>query len=169
MQDLWLLKMSTAIPRKMLCLAAHSPAWHSLDGEVTYVYSPDRVDPSTNAVDQEEFWRRLSCLQVLDGASVGKVAAYHYVVETDVLPEVEEELNAWYSQEHLPGLASVAGTVSARRYIDREGSPRYYACYDLESPDALASAAWLAVRGTSWSARVRPAFRNTRRTMFRRA
>lgn len=80
----------------------------------------------------------------------------------------DDDLNAWYAQEHLPGLASVAGTVRAARYLDAAGSPRYYACYDLASPEALGSPAWLAVRGTAWSARVRPAFRNTRRTMFRR-
>ena len=119
MQDLWLLKMSTAMPRKMLRLAEHSPAWHSLDGELTYVYSPDRFDSSTNPASQNEFWRRLTCLQVLDGASVGRVAPYHYVVETDVMPEVEEELNAWYSQEHLPGLASVAGALGVTQFFWR--------------------------------------------------
>ena len=82
-----------------------------------------------------------------------------------MLPEFEDELNAWYAQEHLPGLAAVPGTIRAARYIDATGSPRYYACYDLAGVHPLASAEWLAVRATPWSARVRPAFRNTRRTM----
>ena len=34
----------------------------------------------------------------------------HYVVEADVLPESEAQLNAWYTIEHLPGLAAVPGT-----------------------------------------------------------
>ena len=45
-------------------------------------------------------------------------APYHYVVETDVLPGHEDDLNAWYAQEHLPGLAAVPGTVRAARYVD---------------------------------------------------
>jgi hypothetical protein len=110
----------------------------------------------------------LDLLMELAGASAGKPAPYHYVVETDVLPEFDVDLNAWYDQEHLPGLARVPGTVRAARFVNVDGSPRYHACYDLVSTETLGSARWLAVRGTSWSSRVRPAFRNTKRTMFRR-
>ena len=46
-----------------------------------------------------------------------------------------------------------------------DGHPTYIACYDLVSADVLGCEAWLAVRGTEWSSRVRPLFRNTRRTM----
>jgi hypothetical protein len=101
------------------------------------------------------------------GASSGAASAYHYVVESDVLPAHEDGFNAWYDHEHLPGLAAVPGTVRAARYISAAGAPRYYAC--LDSLDTLGSAAWLAVRATTWSSRVRPGFCNTRRTMFSRA
>lgn len=162
MQDLWLLKHDAAaggLPAQAWRrLAPEAQPWESLEGGLIYVYSPAPPSPA---------WHRLACLQEIDGASVGQAAAYHYIVETDVLPEYEEELNAWYAQEHLPGLAAVPGTVRAARYIDAAGSPRYYACYDLASPETLGSPPWLAVRATAWSARVRPAFRNTRRTMFR--
>ena len=47
----------------------------------------------------------------------------------------EEEFNAWYREEHLPGLAAVPGTVGAYRFLRPVGrSPRYVACYDLLSP-----------------------------------
>ena len=103
------------------------------------------------------------------GASAGADAPYHYVVETDVLPEREADFDAWYGQEHLPGLAAVPGTVRAARYVRAEGSPRHHACYDLASLDTFGSPPWLAVRATDWSSRVRPSFRNTRRIMFERA
>ena len=93
---------------------------------------------------------------------------FHYVVETDVEGQHEQELNAWYDTEHLPGLASVPGAARARRYRNRNGSPRYLACYDLAGPEVLERPEWLAVRGTEWSARVRPTFRNPKRTMFQR-
>ncbi|WP_312438029.1 DUF4286 family protein [Achromobacter sp.] len=104
----------------------------------------------------------------LPGASAGQEAPWHYIVETDVLPEAEADLNAWYDQEHLPGLASVPGTVRAQRWECRDESPRYLACYDLHTQETFGSPPWLAVRATDWSSRVRPSFRNTRRTMFRK-
>jgi hypothetical protein len=111
--------------------------------------------------------RRLTCLRRIDGAAAGGPAPFRYVVETDVEPDHEADFNAWYDEEHLAGLAGVPGTVSAARYRDAQGSPRYHACYDLEHLDVLGCPAWLAVRATPWSDRVRPRFVNTRRTMFR--
>jgi hypothetical protein len=82
--------------------------------------------------------------------------------------EQEADFNAWYDVEHLPGLAAVPGTARASRFRNPRGSPRYHACYDIESPSTVGSPPWVAVRGTPWSQRVRPAFRNTKRTMLRR-
>jgi hypothetical protein len=102
------------------------------------------------------------------GASRGEAAPFHYVVETDVAAEHEADLNAWYDGEHMPGLAACPGSVRARRFRNPDGSPRYHSCYDLVRTETLASEPWLAVRRTAWSDRVRPHFRNTKRTMFRR-
>ena len=104
----------------------------------------------------------------LAGASVAETAPYHYVVETDVIADREEDFNAWYDREHLQGLASVPGTARAMRFRSIDGQPRYHACYDLTHRETLGSAPWLGVRGTAWSDRVRPAFLNTTRKMFRR-
>lgn len=109
---------------------------------------------------------RLALLMDLAGASAGEAAPYHYIVETDVRAESEADLNAWYDREHLAGLASVPGTVRAMRFRNIGGHPRYHAFYDLTRPEVLGCPAWLAVRGSAWSDRVRPAFFNTRRTMF---
>ncbi|OZI58547.1 DUF4286 family protein [Bordetella genomosp. 1] len=112
--------------------------------------------------------RILDALADLDGASAGEASHWHYVVETDVLPEAEEDFNAWYDQEHMPGLAAVPGSVRARRLRCPDGGPRYHACYDLATQETFGSPPWLAVRATDWSSRVRPSFRNTKRTMFRK-
>ena len=172
MEDLWLLKhdasASSGEIRAPVGAAAGMQSWRAMEGLWTYIYVPGDVAFPENATGPGVSWHRLQCLQALDGASTGQPAPFHYVVETDVLAGHDDDLNAWYEQEHLPGLASVPGTVRAARYLDPAGFPRYYACYDLASPDIVGSPAWLAVRGTAWSARVRPAFRNTRRTLFRR-
>ena len=102
------------------------------------------------------------------GASRAETPRFHYVVETDVVPEHEADLNAWYDSEHMPGLAACPGSVRARRFRNPDGSPRYHACYDLARGETLDSEPWLAVRHTAWSDRVRPHFRNTKRTLFRR-
>jgi hypothetical protein len=101
------------------------------------------------------------------GAFHREAAPFHYVVETDVVPEHEADLNAWYDVEHMPGLVACPGSVRARRFRNSDGSPRYHSCYDLASVETLGSEPWLAVRNSAWSDRVRPHIRNTRRTMFR--
>lgn len=102
------------------------------------------------------------------GASHEEDAPFHYIVETDVVPEHEADLVAWYDTEHMPGLAACPGSVHARRFRNLDGSPRYHSCYDLARTEAFGSEPWLAVRHSKWSDRVRPHFRNSRRTMFRR-
>lgn len=111
---------------------------------------------------------RLELLLDLAGASAGLPAPWHYIVATDVMPGAEADFNRWYDTEHLPGLAAVPGTARAARYRVCEGEgPRYHAGYDLAERAAFNSPPWRAVRATPWSAHVRPAFLNTRRTMYR--
>jgi hypothetical protein len=109
----------------------------------------------------------LQVTQGIPGASAHASPQWHYVVETDVQPEAEDDFNDWYANEHLPGLASVPGTILAARLHDARGRPRYHALYLLETRDTFGSPPWLAVRATDWSSRVRPNFTNTKRTMFR--
>ena len=142
-------------------LPAQCDVYRAVEGAIVYAYAATGVPAATPAVE-------LVCTLDVPGASAGVDAPWHYVVETDVLPEAEAELNAWYDEEHLPALAAVPGVVRARRLLNPTGSPRYHAAYDLASMDAFGSPPWLAVRATPWSSRVRPAFRNTRRTMFQR-
>ncbi|MFY3138994.1 hypothetical protein ACOTFF_17220 [Achromobacter xylosoxidans] len=149
-------------------------AFAAVEEEETYVYveGDAGAQPEVQARLAERFpgaqARVLHRTLDLAGASAGADAPWHYIVETDVLPEAEADLNAWYDQEHLPGLAAVPGTVRAQRYECRDRGPRYLACYDLATRETFGSPPWLAVRATDWSSRVRPSFRNTRRTMFQK-
>ena len=103
----------------------------------------------------------------ITGASPDETPTHHYVVWTDATPGWQQELANWYAQEHLPGLASVPGAVRARRFLQSGEGPLNYACYDLTGPEVLGYPAWLVVRGTAWSSRVRPHFTDTRRWMCR--
>jgi hypothetical protein len=89
----------------------------------------------------------------------------------NVAPEAEAEFNAWYDEEHIPALAAVPGTLSARRFKSdgsTGGTHRYLALYHLKSPDVAGSDAWKAAVDTPWSAKMRPHFRDRVRILTRR-
>ena len=133
--------------------------WKAVDQALFRAYWSAATPPQVEATP-------LQLLLDLKGASYQTSSNFHYVVETDVKPEQEEEMNAWYDTEHLVGLSQVAGVITAKRYLRLSGGPRYMACYELESPLILESRDWLAVRHTAWSSRVRPMFFNTFRQHF---
>lgn len=172
------------LARDCVPLAESVAAHTALESEETYVYLFSR---ETAAISPDvlsrvaERARQIAALSgaklqaaklvpVFDrpGASRTVAPQFHYVVETDVTPACEDDLNAWYDKEHMPGLAACPGTVRARRFRNPSGSPRYHSCYDLTRTETLGSPPWLAVRRTKWSDRVRPHFRNAKRTMFKR-
>jgi len=165
-------------------LAAGIAGHSAVEGDETYLYVFSREFGALNPALPARVAERARSLPAFAGLGIGaarlaplfdrpgasreETPVFHYVVETDVDDAHEADLNAWYDTEHMPGLAACPGTVRARRFRNPDGSPRYHACYDLVSTEALGSKPWLAVRHTAWSDRVRPHFRNTRRTMFRR-
>jgi hypothetical protein len=65
---------------------------------------------------------------------------------SDPPPGEEAAFDAWYN-EHAPSRLTVPGVSSARRYqaVTDEG-PRYMACYDLESPQTLATPEYRRLR-----------------------
>ncbi len=109
---------------------------------------------------------RLTLMHDIAGHSSGAHAPFHYVVEMTPEAGFGVPLQRWYDTEHLPGLAGVPGCVSAQRYWNHDAGPQSLACYDLVAPETLGSPAWLAVRNTPWSDRMRPRFTQTVRTMF---
>ncbi|VCU71720.1 hypothetical protein PIGHUM_03808 [Pigmentiphaga humi] len=167
-------------PGQLACVDAN----RALDGSALYLYfwfaegTEDRT-PVVAALAELARLRlpgtdpavlELASVQDLPGASSGQAAPYHYVVETDLRPDAATELDNWYRQEHLPGLAAVEGNVRARRLVAHSagGLPRSVACYELTTPDVKTHPAWLAVRATEWSGRVRPCFQNSLRVMCER-
>jgi hypothetical protein len=115
---------------------------------------------------------RFEGTQLTPGATTAPEGAGGLLLNAmNVAPEAEADFNAWYDEEHLPALARVPGTLTARRYRSTEtggGSHRYVALYHLQSPAVAESAAWKAAVETPWSARVRPHFRDRIRILTRR-
>ena len=64
------------------------------------------------------------------------------VVMTVVLestPEMLDELNDWYDNEHIPALLAQDGWLSARRFRDAANPNRMLAIYELESESTFAT------------------------------
>ena len=68
------------------------------------------------------------------------------MVFVDVDPEMDADFNAWYNQEHVSDLLKMPGFLNAARYEALKGGPRYLACYELESVEALQSPEYLEIR-----------------------
>jgi hypothetical protein len=70
---------------------------------------------------------------------------------------MEEEFNAWYDTEHMQERLAVTGFRSARRWVAdvAAGEGKYLATYELDSPDVLHSAEYLArfEGATPWTRR----------------
>lgn len=125
------------------------------------------VEALEQAIDLTHFeLSRLSQISDLRGHASSEKPKIHYVVQTDVERGWELEIDRWYAQEHLPGLASVPGCVFAKRYVNLDEGPKSFACYGLLSQETLSSQEWLAVRATKWASQARPHFINTRRDIF---
>ena len=69
------------------------------------------------------------------------------MVWADVPADTEREFNRWYNDEHLAERLSVPGFLSAARYEAVKGGPKHLACYELESPAVLESAAYERAKG----------------------
>jgi hypothetical protein len=88
---------------------------------------------------------------------------------TDIDPTLEVEFNRWYEEEHLGERMAIPGFITARRFQAMEGSPKYLAIYDLESPDVLQSAPYRRIVGPGksvWTKRMEPLFVNSRRMVY---
>jgi hypothetical protein len=88
---------------------------------------------------------------------------------TDIDAAHEAEFHRWYEEEHLGERMAIPGFISARRFEAIEGSPKYLALYDLETPDVLQSTAYRHIVGagkSSWTKRMESLFINGRRNVY---
>lgn len=73
---------------------------------------------------------------------------WRLIVEARVSPEVEDQWNHWYDEEHLPQVASCPGFVSATRMVSRGRGPRLYLSeYVIDDPSTLTTPEFSAARG----------------------
>jgi hypothetical protein len=90
-------------------------------------------------------------------------------VFNDCTPEGYQHFERWYIREHLQERVGVSGFRFGRRYeLVSGGDRRFFAFYEVESPDVLSSPAYLERLNapTAWTQEtMRVAFRNSVRTV----
>lgn len=82
------------------------------------------------------------------------------IVTVEVDPGIESEWNRWYDTVHLPDALSCPGVRRGRRYVsfgeisetlagkaERTSRRIYTTIYELDSPDAIATPEFRAMRG----------------------
>jgi hypothetical protein len=60
--------------------------------------------------------------------------------------ELEQEFNAWYTDEHVPVRMELEGFLAATRYRAVSGSPAYLAVYEIADLEVLESAEYRDVK-----------------------
>jgi len=89
---------------------------------------------------------------------VNKKGTALLMVFTDIDTEQDADFNDWYNQEHVADLLALPGFLNGARYEAAKGGPRYLACYELESAEAVQTPEYLAFRRSpsAWTQRVTP-------------
>ncbi len=89
---------------------------------------------------------------------VNKKGTALLMVFVDIDTEQDADFNDWYNQEHVADLLALPGFLNGARYEAAKGGPRYLACYELESAEAVQTPEYLAFRRSpsAWTQRVAP-------------
>lgn len=96
------------------------------------------------------------------------------VVAFDVPSAVEDEVERWYAEEHIPMLMCAPGWLRARRYqmLEFRGGPRFtsIALHELRDLEVLKSRERALARATPWRARLEQSswFQKAGRFVYRR-
>jgi hypothetical protein len=88
------------------------------------------------------------------------------IVRTDVVPEMEEEFNRWYNEEHIPRLLEVPGVLWAKRGTSTGDGQKYIAVYEHESREVQKTKAYREALETDWTHKIRPYLLNFRREIY---
>ncbi len=98
---------------------------------------------------------------------------YLYLVQMDVPDRLEDDFNRIYDTQHVPNILKVPGVHACTRYrlesSDVDGTARYAAVYEIDSPDITSSAAWKAESDKGdWPRKIRPHTANRSHIIFKR-
>ena len=87
----------------------------------------------------------------------------------DVSAEMRDEFDDWHAHEHMPERLSIPGFLRGSRWVAADGGGGYFMMYEVETPEVLTGAAYLARLNnpTRWSRKMMPHHRNMVRGLCR--
>lgn len=141
--------------------ALHTPEYQAMSGENNTEWTKRVLADVTKSYRNvyEQIWPGQAAMLADAGALL--------TVAIDPDPNLEDDLNAWYQEEHIDLLLKVPGFLQARRFRAIEGSPKYLAIYDLASLDALKPSPELdRAVNTEWANRTRPTWQRVNRATY---
>jgi hypothetical protein len=101
------------------------------------------------------------------------MADYIYLVQMDIPESMEDEFNRVYDTQHVPNITKAPGVHACTRYklesTDVEGTARYAAVYEIDSPDVPQSEGWIAESEKGdWASKIRPHTSNRTHIIYKR-
>ncbi len=129
-----------------------SPAYRQLGEKAKTNAWDQRIGPKLQVQARTIYEHIFAC-----GEAPAEHAPFLLSVRLDIAPEVEEEFNRWYNEDHLPKLASVSGVACARRFRRLSGNgTKYLALYELQHDQVTNTEAWSKAANTEWTQKIRP-------------
>lgn len=100
-------------------------------------------------------------------ALLGKAAM---LLSFDIAQGAIVEHDDWHTHEHFPERLSIPGFLRGSRWINREGGPRYFVMYEVESLHVLASPPYLERLNnpSPWTSRMMTHYRGMTRGLCER-
>jgi hypothetical protein len=90
-----------------------------------------------------------------DGVAPGHPAPAVMVLSISVPSTLEDDMAAWYAQEHIPMLLAVPGWQRVRRFRLTSGTaPAWLSLHELADPSALSTPEYKAAASTPWRNRI---------------
>lgn len=88
------------------------------------------------------------------------------IVQVEIDPADDEEFNRWYDEEHVPEKLASPGFVSARRFRAHDHEARYLVIYELETPDAATTPAYMRKEPSEWSKSIMARWKDWNRAVW---
>src|SRR6266480_4523463 len=140
--------------------------WYDHEDRPDVIDSPEYQALSANASDRDKsvaaglaaLDRRVYEQVSEDGSSAGRPAPVILAVAMSVPEGSEDDLAAWYTEEHIPMLLEVPGWRRIRRFrltraLDGPG-PDFLSVHELAGPEVLEDPGFRAAISTPWRNRV---------------
>ena len=101
------------------------------------------------------------------------MADYIYLVQMDIPESMEDEFNRIYDTQHVPNIVKAPGVHGCTRFklesTDVEGTARYAAVYEIDSPGVPESDGWKAESEKGdWPSKIRPHTTNRTHIVYRK-